>query len=795
MRSERCLLLCLLVACRSSGDLAAPSAGPATRTTRLPARAAPPSLAGAISGTVIDAGGRPVGGARVALVPIGLFDPSGSSFARARSARDGSFRFSSAGDARYGVTATALDGEASAWVADVGAGTAGLTLQLDSRGRHLSGRVIDRRGRPRSGAEVRIARGLGEAGDVFLVDSATNGRWSASVPAGEYHASAVRTGELAAQVALPAGLDSVDLVLEPVGPPGPAPRAVVDWLRAHAAPLATVEPGRGLDDLASLRAVVGDARVVGLGEVTHGTREIFQVKHRVLEHLVAELGFTVFAIELALPESFAIDDYVLGGRGDPEMLLAGQLVSLWQTEELRDLLRWMREWNRTHARKLRFHGIDMRTGVRAARDVIAYLRRVDRDELASPAGRALTPIACPVAYQDVVRRPKPELAALAVEMRGLVERLERGRASYVARSSADAWWRATAEARVLAQMLAWRAAGDTAERVRIREQAMAENAMRALERHGRGARAVVWAHNAHVAGNAEAAPRMMGVHLRGQLGLAYRAFGTVLGRGSYQAVDHTTMLPRTSTVAPSARPGSIEHTLARAGHPLAAFDLREVPQAGAAGEWLRAFQPFHQFDGLYDDDRPQGWASPHAILTRDYDAVLFVAEGTVARGLPLARAVDLPAPLAAPANLQMEEAQGGRPRAWRWLDARAAVCGYEVALHRRGPLAGRASARIARTRRPRYGECAGQLSQIIDGAPYRGKRVRVSAQVRVERAGEHAHLLARSGGQRTSALAVGRSPVRVELDVPDDAAALEIGLAFDGEGAALFDAVSVEILP
>ena len=54
----------------------------------------------------------------------------------------------------------------------------------------------------------------------------------------------------------------------------------VDWIRASAIPLATVEAGNGFSDLEPLRRIIGDARIVSLGEATHGTREFFQLKHR-----------------------------------------------------------------------------------------------------------------------------------------------------------------------------------------------------------------------------------------------------------------------------------------------------------------------------------------------------------------------------------------------------------------------------------------------------------------------------------------------------------------------------------
>ena len=300
---------------------------------------------------------------------------------------------------------------------------------------------------------------------------------------------------------------------------------MVDWVRAHEIPLATVEPGHGFADLAPLRAIVGDARVVGLGEATHGTREIFRLKHRILEYLVSEMGFTVLAIETGLPESFAIDDYVLGGPGDPEQLLAAE-SAVWRTEELRDVVRWMREWNRTHTRKVHFQGLDMRRGAVAARETHAYLECTDPAMLSSPSVRAFAHLADPAAYLEITRRPKPELAALAAQARELVAWFESQRAQYVARSGAESWWRAAMQARVLAQRFEWLAADDMRARVLVRERAMADNALRALEHRGPGTRAVVWAHNAHIAGDREADPPMMGVHLRVRLGSDYRAIGS-----------------------------------------------------------------------------------------------------------------------------------------------------------------------------------------------------------------------------------------------------------------------------
>jgi erythromycin esterase len=84
--------------------------------------------------------------------------------------------------------------------------------------------------------------------------------------------------------------------------------AILDWMGANAIALATVEAGHGFADLDRLGARIGNARIVWLGGAMHATREFFQLKHRRLEYLVAELEF--FGIEANYSECLRINDYV-----------------------------------------------------------------------------------------------------------------------------------------------------------------------------------------------------------------------------------------------------------------------------------------------------------------------------------------------------------------------------------------------------------------------------------------------------------------------------------------------------
>src|SRR5216683_4606030 len=94
------------------------------------------------------------------------------------------------------------------------------------------------------------------------------------------------------------------------------PSEVTSWFKSAAMPLDSTSPESGLDDLRQMESTIGNARIVAMGEATHGTREFFQLKHRMLEFLVEKKGFTVFGIEANWPESLAINDYVLNGTND-----------------------------------------------------------------------------------------------------------------------------------------------------------------------------------------------------------------------------------------------------------------------------------------------------------------------------------------------------------------------------------------------------------------------------------------------------------------------------------------------
>lgn len=191
---------------------------------------------------------------------------------------------------------------------------------------------------------------------------------------GKHFVSEVAVAGLLATVTMSVGCRSED---PPEGPVVPPPHVL--WLKENAKPLATVDPAAKDGDLAAFDSVAAGASIVGLGEATHGSSEFFRMKHRLLRYLVEHQGFSAFGLEADLAQCRALDAYVLTGMGNPRRLLEDLGMWMWATEEMVDLVTWMKDYNAdpSHPRKVRFFGFDMQDGAAAMSYLWAYLASVD----------------------------------------------------------------------------------------------------------------------------------------------------------------------------------------------------------------------------------------------------------------------------------------------------------------------------------------------------------------------------------------------------------------------------------
>jgi len=413
------------------------------------------------------------------------------------------------------------------------------------------------------------------------------------------------------------------------GVPVEIPAVASVWLRERVIPITTADPTASLDELEPLRALVADAGIVALGEATHGTREFFRMKHRLLRFLVERMGFDAFAIEATWPEANRLDHYVRTGDGDPEVLLSGLYFWTWNTEEVLDMIHWMRAHNAAGG-NVGFHGFDMQYPGMAIDNVRQFLDTVD------PAGaQSITAgFACVQPYVNDARgRRTTGYADQTGQYRldclhslmAVHDTIAGRRAGYEGASSPAGYARALQSARLVVQ---WE---EVMSNRRSRDAAMAENTMWLLDQLGPDARLVLWAHNFHVGLSTNA----MGFPLRTQLGADYVPVGFSFSQGSFTAVTvgNSSQLGLTTHAVNELVPLSYEHFFSAAGQSPWLLDLRAGPVSADSAGWLTGPRYFRFIGCCYDPDLPGShWLT--ARLPDLFDLVIHFDSTAPSRLLP-----------------------------------------------------------------------------------------------------------------------------------------------------------------
>ena len=140
-------------------------------------------------------------------------------------------------------------------------------------------------------------------------------------------------------------------------------------------------------DYDGLLELVGDRRLVLLGEATHGTHEFYRERARITKRLIEEKGFNAVAVEADWPDAYRVNRYVMGQSSDPDATSALADFErfpawMWRNRDVVGFVEWLRARNDSHAHhqtKARFYGLDLYSLRASMEAVVAYLETVDPD--------------------------------------------------------------------------------------------------------------------------------------------------------------------------------------------------------------------------------------------------------------------------------------------------------------------------------------------------------------------------------------------------------------------------------
>jgi len=413
-------------------------------------------------------------------------------------------------------------------------------------------------------------------------------------------------------------------------------------LDEHAAPLRSTDPAAEHDDLDRLADRLDGAGVVGLGEATHGTREFFGTKHRVIRLLVEEFGFRTVAFEADVAKALAADAYARRGDGDPEAALAALDAWQWRTEAVRDLLAWIRAFNegRPPDDRVRVRGIDLSDPSAPAAVLRALLRQADVIPIPNDLGTLAASDGPP--EEEAARDrylTRGETVATAVG-----KRLDANREAFVGAASEAVYARTRHLCRVVVRNCEWHRVrherdGPHADGMAERDRLLAENVAWSLDRDP-GEGVAVWAHNGHVKrgtfddGQVWTDAETMGEHLDREFGDRYRALGFDFGRGSFRAVpgdDPDVHEPRTFSVGDPLDGSATAHLDALGSDRF--VDLDAAGEDPALAAWFGTDPGIRWVGSAYDPGDDPGTYYQHTDLPASFDGLFFLGESTPTRPL------------------------------------------------------------------------------------------------------------------------------------------------------------------
>jgi protein-L-isoaspartate(D-aspartate) O-methyltransferase len=276
-------------------------------------------------------------------------------------------------------------------------------------------------------------------------------------------------------------------------------------------------------DLNPLMERIGSARIVLLGEATHGTSEFYRMRERITRDLIVKKGFRFVAIEADWPDAARVDHYVRHFQYPPSEWTAFARFPtwMWRNTEVRDFVSWLRKHNGTleKGERVAFHGLDLYSLYDSIRSVLNYLDEVDPEsaKVARERYGCLTPWQRdPATYGHAALTGSYPTCESDV-VRALGDLLTKRRA--YAEHDGERFLDAEQNARLVANAERYYRIMYYGSRAswNLRDNHMFETLKNLLAFHGSDSKAVVWAHNSHVgnAGATEMAAR--GEHNIGQL--------------------------------------------------------------------------------------------------------------------------------------------------------------------------------------------------------------------------------------------------------------------------------------
>jgi erythromycin esterase len=333
----------------------------------------------------------------------------------------------------------------------------------------------------------------------------------------------------------------------------------------------------------------------------------------------------------------------MGATNDGAKALDSQGFWTWNTQEVRAMLDWIRQYNAGVPvdKKVKFVGFDIQVNGTGKSRLLEYLKRVAPERVAETetffkvnegelGGKAA------FAPGDEAQKARTKLKDLKNQYHELFVFLEISGARLAAKSSQTEYEQMREYARVLVQFMS--SYGDPSGGSALRDLYMADNFQRIVQREPAGTRFVLWAHNGHISTGGSAENNLgFGSHLRRFYGKNYYALGFAFNQGEFQSREGQPKDPAKSMLLSfkvnPAIDDSIDWCLAQTGLKSFIVDFRSDHRNAELVEWLATPHPMRSIGAIYYPGIERSSFSPTTIGD-EFDGLFFIDATTRARPNP-----------------------------------------------------------------------------------------------------------------------------------------------------------------
>ncbi|SMD10157.1 erythromycin esterase family protein [Pedobacter nyackensis] len=275
--------------------------------------------------------------------------------------------------------------------------------------------------------------------------------------------------------------------------------AIVTSLNKVIKPIQSLRGDTSFADILFLKETLKDKELIALGEVTHGTAEVFNYKDRLIRFLVTNLGYRNIAFESDFIAIEHMDNYITG-KADSIIYLAGTAIM----KSNNSMIEWLRLYNRNkpEADKVHIYGLEVRNYTNIFKKLLAVIPHLDKTDkdlieayLAKPFNSELT---------------RQEMKSI----KSIISKLQTTKLSDINRHYVE----------MLYQLVGYEG------KMSVRDSYMAKNATWLKER-ARDNKLIIWAHNGHLTKTELYNHPSLGTHLNKKYGSKYYVIGTDFNSG------------------------------------------------------------------------------------------------------------------------------------------------------------------------------------------------------------------------------------------------------------------------